>query len=120
ADETRHGWHIKLPDEVRANNKAETDIVVCVSEERKNIVENCPYYDDNNNRIFSVNRVQRYHDIFLLNAETGGLIRTFQVTGGMPGTCPETKMGERGKADTINGSQPEYDNFWYQLRQVIY
>ncbi len=128
-DGTRHSWHRKLPDEVRANNQSQTDIVVCISDEREEVVESCVYdrvsygltgRSVDPSQTMVVQRQQIYQDVFLLNPDTGAVIQTFRVAGSAPKACPSNISGESGDVKSIQGSDPEYEAFFYQLQQFIY
>ncbi len=117
---TRDGWHNQLPDEVQAEDKASTDIVVCVLKDRAKTIEACPYTSMSGGGATNyVYRVQQYYDVFLLNPEHGGIITSFQVFGSMPSACPGIESFSGNKSETRSGYPPQYEDFWSMLRQLI-
>lgn len=117
---TRDDWHDQLPDEVQAEDKASTDVVVCVLKDRTKLIESCPYTGMGGGSVTNyVHRVQQYYDVFLLNPEHGGIINSFQVFGSMPSACPGIEGFSGNESETRSGYPPEYEDFWYMLRQLI-
>ena len=68
----RHSWHNQLPDNMRAEDQASTDIVACVmSNTHEQVVETCEYQEFGSGTIFNVSRIQYYRNVSLVDAATG-------------------------------------------------
>jgi hypothetical protein len=122
ADAERHDWHEDLASDIRADNRAETDIVACVTELRYQKIEDCPYVDARGSsdtiKLF-VRREHLYYDVVLMNAETDQPIISFAVWGTMPEPCPDFTRGSTGDLKEIRGTTPQFETFEYQLAQVV-
>lgn len=116
-----HAWHYELPDRIRSDERDTTDAVVCVTENRQEVVEDCPYHsmDPGNNYLFSVQRIAIYNDVFLLNPTNGQVFSVLRVWGTAPAYCPDTTQGERGEVEKQYGGYPAYDTFYGELMKAI-
>ena len=120
-DGTRHPWHNRLPDTIRAADRETPDVVACVTENREKIVEDCPYYDYgySSGYLFSIQRIALYNDVFLLNPNTGTVFSVLRIWGTTPEYCPDTAMGEEGTVEKRYGEPPEYEAFYTELAKAV-
>jgi hypothetical protein len=121
-DGTRHPWHNRLPDKIRAAGRETPDVVVCVTENREKIVEDCPYYDaaySEDYYLFSIQRIAIYNDVFLVNPNTGTVFSVLRVWGTTPEYCPDATKGEPGTVEKRYGDPPEYEAFYTELAKAV-
>ena len=115
-DGTRNSWHNKLPADRRATDQASTQIVACV-QGHKQVIATCEYTTR------TLDRIQYYADITLMNPETGLPITTFQVWGSTPRDCPELVTRNTGtfKGDDPAGSASAkyFDAFYTELMKTV-
>lgn len=114
----KHGSNGDLPDDAQADGPDAIDVVVCVSEKRKSTVEECKYRSRKDGTISYVDRKQYYHDLVVLNAETGLRIASLRVWGSAPNPCPQTYYG--GTRDELTGGSPPDEQFYYVIMDFIW
>lgn len=112
----RADWHKRLPDERRAEDKASTNIVVCVDTQSK-VLETCEYTQR------TLDRVQHYVEVSLFNAENLQMITTFLIWGSIPEACPDMitryTPSLRGD-DPLETTSPDYFAVFYDtLLQTV-
>ncbi len=115
-----HDWHDKLPNEMRAADGDELDVVICF-EESSDVLESCEYYvgDDESDTAFTVERVRYETTMILLNAETGARIAETTIIGGMPDKCPDETRGREGEKQQEKGSAVSYNDFYTALLTFV-
>jgi hypothetical protein len=113
----RHSWHSQLPDNMRAEDQASTDIVACVmSSTHEQVVETCEYQEFGTGTVFDVSRVQYYRNVYLVDAATGRAIAPIVAWGAGPDYCPDTIT----TADkTLRGGQPQFNYFYDALNEFL-
>jgi hypothetical protein len=118
-DGQRHSWHDQLPEEMRAEDRAAIDLVACVGDKKfSEVVESCDYIDDSTGAQFTVNRIQYYKNVYLLNPDTGQPAKVLRAWGAAPEYCPDPIYG----TSNLLGGEPTYSYFyevlvdyaWYQ------
>ena len=115
---TRHDWHDDLPGSWQAENKDETNLVVCVRE-KEEIIEACEYTsldDANEETIGTLQRVQYGAELFIFTAD-GDLVNMLEVSGDMPAECPDT-MRISG-TDQQKGEAVTYAQFEDAIRPIV-
>jgi hypothetical protein len=114
-DEVKHEWHDDLGPDLRADDKEELAIVVCVHEQKERVVEEQPYALERGGGTFVVQRVQYYVDIVLLNAETGRRIAEFPVQGNPPDPLPDYYRGSQGSIEKLYGEEVQASSVAFAL-----
>ena len=113
----RHSWHNQLPDDMRAEDQASTDIVACVmSNTHEQVVETCEYQEFGSGASFNVSRIQYYRNVYLVDAATGLPIAPIVAWGSGPDYCPDT-ISTADK--TLRGGQPQYRYFYDALTEFL-
>jgi hypothetical protein len=113
----RHSWHNQLPDNIRAEDQASTDIVACVmSSTHQQVVETCEYQEFGTGTVFNVSRVQYYRNVYLVDAATGQPIAPIVAWGSGPDYCPDT-ISTADK--TLRGGQPQFNYFYDALTEFL-
>lgn len=82
---TRHDWHDDLPGSWQAENRDETNLVVCVRE-KEDIIESCEYTsldDADEETIGTLQRVQLSAELFVFTTD-GDLVNILEVNGDIP------------------------------------
>lgn len=108
---TRHFWHDDLPGSWQADNKDETDLVVCVRD-KEDIIEACEYTsidDVDEETVGTLQRVQLSAEIFIFTTN-GDLVNMLEVSGDIPAECPDTRRingTEQEKGDPVSYAQFE-------------
>ncbi len=107
---TKHSWHGDLPDAWQADDKDETDLVVCVREE-EDIIEECPYSADGEDSSDPaiLQRVQKRVDLYIFTPN-GELVEKVSVDGEIPAECPDTRRisgTEKEEGDAVTYAQFE-------------
>jgi hypothetical protein len=102
--------HRDLRDEWRANDRSEVDVVVCVAEKQRRLVEECSYRVGDGIRVV-VKRYQRYNDVILFNPDTTERIVELRVDGDLPDKCPERVTDDDRRAWDINGREMTFAQF---------
>jgi hypothetical protein len=113
----RHSWHSQLPDTMRADDQASTDIVACVmSSTHEQVVETCQYQEFGTGTVFDVSRVQYYRNVYLVDAATGRAIAPIVAWGSGPDYCPDTiTTADRA----LYGGQPQFSYFYDALNEFL-
>lgn len=115
---TKHTWHDDLPQTWQADNKDETDLVICVRETEE-IIEECEYeFDDtaDNSELAVLQRVQQQLKLYVFTVR-GDLVEIVTVSGGLPAECPETRR--ISGTDQDEGPAVTYTQFEDALRPII-
>ncbi|RPJ02524.1 MAG: hypothetical protein EHM39_01655 [Chloroflexi bacterium] len=118
-DGKRHSWHDRLPEEMRAGDRAEIDLVACVGDKQYyEVIESCDYVDSQTGGEFIIKRIQYYKNVYLLNPDTGQPAKILRAWGSAPEYCPDEIYGK----DNLTCGEPSYSYFyevlvdyaWYQ------
>jgi hypothetical protein len=113
----RHSWHNQLPDNMRAEDQASTDVVACVmSNTHEQVVETCEYQEFGSGTVFNVSRIQYYRNVYLVDAATGLPIAPIVAWGSGPDYCPDT-ISTADK--TLRGGQPQFNYFYDALTEFL-
>lgn len=102
--------HNNLRDAWRANDRSEVDVVVCVADSHRLLVEECTYRAGDGMQVV-VKRYQRYNDVILFNPDTTERIVELRVDGDLPDRCPERVTGDDRRAWDINGREMTFAQF---------
>lgn len=119
-DNRRHAFHEDMPEDLRADDQAELQVVICVAE-REIEVENCEYVTDQADQTadFNILRIQKVNDLILLNATTGQRIDELTVEGAMPEECKDSETGTKGSTKKLTGAAVTYNQFETAIRPVL-
>ena len=80
-----HIWNNYLPEEWLPSSVHATELVLCVEEEKEELIQRCQYHP-----VGSFSRYQYYIPLRLLEARTGKIVSTYKIWGGIPPFCPYT------------------------------
>lgn len=102
--------HRDLREAWRADDGTEVDIVVCVAEKQRRLLEACEYRVGDG-RLVVVERYQYYNDVVLFNPNTTERIVELRVDGDLPGQCPERVTSDDRNEWHINGREMTFAQF---------
>lgn len=106
-------FHSDLRDEWRAETGEDVDVVVCIGDTQRRLVEECAYGDANDSPEDAavIERFQRYNEVVLFNPQTSTRIATLTVDGAMPDECPDSIFAEDGEERVITGNEVTFADF---------
>lgn len=114
----RHTWYDDLPNSWQADDKDETDLVVCIREV-EDIIEECEYTsldDTDGETIGTLQRVQYRVELFIFNVD-GDLVNKLDSTGNAPAECPDTRRINGTEKE--KGSKVTYAQFEDAIRPMV-
>lgn len=118
-----HNWHDALIDEVRAENKDELDIIICMGEPIEENLEVCEYYSlysfDTSTVIFTITRTRYFVTAVVINARNGNRIANAKVYGADPEACPDQERAEQGSNDFLRGDKPTENDFLRTMQTYL-
>jgi hypothetical protein len=103
---------LAVPDEWEAKTLAETELVLCLSEQEEVLLERCPYGSLNEENVEIENIVERYQysqELRLVEAQTGNLLAEETLTGKPPRECLDEEVFRSGQ-DTLTVKGEEVSN----------
>jgi len=105
-----HDWTDDIPTEWKPTSLGETELVICVGEEKEKSIQVCQYTGP------SVTRYQHYVDVELREAKTGILVASTILYGSMPSYC---KGSEDYYVTRLDGSDVSFDQLKSWLETYV-
>lgn len=110
--------HRDLRDEWRAEDRSELDVVVCVGNKQRHLIEACPYEDFDGDDIM-IRRYQLSNEVVLFNPRTTERIASIDVRGSLPDACPETVASDDRSGWNIVGREMSFADFETALMPYV-
>lgn len=120
-DTMRYEWHDDLDSDFRAKDRESVGLVVCVTE-RDEVIESCDYTpedsEDDKDVAFTIDRVQKYTDLVVLNPANGLRVAELSARGAEPKACPDTARSSSNKVK-YNGDDVSFNDFWIVIEPYL-
>lgn len=91
-------YNYVIPDKALAKGVADAELVVCLQEEQKELLERCPYSkDDDDEDISFVERYGYEVEVTIVEAQTGKTVAEKKLKGDEPRECEDYEEFPKGK-----------------------
>lgn len=122
-DSWRFDKHL-VPTEAQPEALAETELVLCVKEQEKVLVESCEYFamdDEKEEGVPAI--IERYsyeREVTLIEAKTGEVVAREVLRGTEPDECPEeAKFSDEGETKTESGGSVSDEDVTEWVRSYV-
>ena len=117
-----HEWHDELPDDLRADERDQVDLVVCMGGTGEEILRTCEYYWTDTGfepLLFTVELARPVMHLTIINGQTQLRIVEKPLGGYAPTECPDRQVARYGSTVLKVGEDITQDGFVRAIRSYL-
>lgn len=113
-------YNYAIPDQAVAKGVADAQLVLCVEEEKKELLESCPYEDEDDDKLRVVERYGYEVKVTLVEAKTGKVIEEETLNGEEPRECKDVESFRESQTTvTLDGENVDTADMQQWVRPYV-